>query len=385
MKMRAALVMSCGLALASPALAGTHDILVGLDQKVTYDANGQVNGAPGHDAVLVMDVSNPAKPRIRASLPLMNSLLGPPTNLQITPDGKLGLVANSVVNQQDGSGWKVVPDNKLFVIDLAANPPKLADTVTVGQQPSGMAISRKGDLALIANRAGKSVTVVGIEGGTVKALGDVPLGEQAAAVAITPDGKRAFVCLNLANKIAVLSIDGQKVTYDKALDIPSAFNPYNIDVTADGKYVIASNTGAMANNGDAEVVIEATGPHPHVVDIMSPGNGPEGFAISPNGKWAAAPLLLGSGAKDSDWFKTENGELVVMAVGAGGRLTVTGKAPLGALPEGIAFSPDSDYIYVGNYMDKDLQVFRISNGKVAQVGGSIKLPGQPASMRGPAR
>jgi hypothetical protein len=149
--------------------------------------------------------------------------------------------------------------------------------------------------------------------------------------------------------------------------------------------VIASNTGAMANNGDAEVVIEATGPHPHVVDIMSPGNGPEGFAISPNGKWAAAPLLLGSGAKDSDWFKTENGELVVMAVGAGGRLTVTGKAPLGALPEGIAFSPDSDYIYVGNYMDKDLQVFRISNGKVAQVGGSIKLPGQPASMRGPAR
>ncbi len=32
----------------------------------------------------------------------MNSLLGPPSNLQITPDGKLGLVANSVVNNQDG-------------------------------------------------------------------------------------------------------------------------------------------------------------------------------------------------------------------------------------------------------------------------------------------
>jgi len=35
-----------------------------------------------------MDISNPAKPRIRASLPLANSLLGPPTNLQITPDAK---------------------------------------------------------------------------------------------------------------------------------------------------------------------------------------------------------------------------------------------------------------------------------------------------------
>jgi DNA-binding beta-propeller fold protein YncE len=315
----------------------------------------------------------------------MNSLLGPPTNLQITPDGKLGLVANSVVMNQDGSGWKIAPDNKLFVIDMNATPPKLADTVTVGMQPSGMAISRNGDLALIANRAGKSVSVLSIQNGAVKLLGDVAMEQEAAAVVISPDGKRAFVCLNLVNKIAVLAIDGQKVTYDKSLDIPSAVNPYNVDITADGKYVIASNTGAQQNNGDAEVVIEATGAHPHVVDIMSPGNGPEGFAISPNGKWAAVPLLLGSGAKDSDWFKTKSGELVVMAVGPGGKLTVTGKAALGGLPEAIAYSPNSDYIYVGNYVDKDLQVFRLNNGKPVQVGPDMKLPGQPASMRGLAR
>jgi hypothetical protein len=71
--------------------AGTNDILIGLDEKITYGPDGLVNGPPGKEAVLVMDVSNPAKPRIRASLPLMNSLLGPPTNLQITPDGRLGL------------------------------------------------------------------------------------------------------------------------------------------------------------------------------------------------------------------------------------------------------------------------------------------------------
>jgi DNA-binding beta-propeller fold protein YncE len=385
MNTRAALLLSCGLLTASPAVAGVHDILIGLDAKITYDANGQVNGPPGKDAVLVLDVSNPAKPRIRASLPLMNSLLGPPTNLQIAPDGKLGLVANSVVMNQDGSAWKVAPDNKLFVIDLNATPPKLTDTVTVGMQPSGMAISRKGDLALIANRAGKSVSVLSIESGAVKSLGDVPMDQEAAAVTIAPDGRRAFVCLNLVNKIAVLTIDGQKVTYDKSLDIPAALNPYNIDITPDGKYVIASNTGGTKNHGDAEVIIEATGPHPHVIDIMSPGNGPEGFAISPNGKFAAAPLLLGSGAKASDWFKTKGGQLVVMSIGPNGKLTVTGKSPLGALPEGIAYSPNSDYIYVGNYLDKDLQVFHVVNGKPMPFGLNIKLPGQPASMRGLAR
>jgi DNA-binding beta-propeller fold protein YncE len=287
-----------------------------------------------------------------------------------------------VVMNQDGSAWKTAPDTKLFVIDLNANPPKMTDTVTVGAQPSGIAISHKGDLALTANRAGKSVSVLSIENGTVKSLGDVPLEQEAAAVAITPDGKRAFVCLNLVNKVAVLSIDGQKVTYDKAMDIPAGFNPYNIDITPDGKYLIASNTGAQKNNADAEVIIDPTGPHPHVIDLMSPGTGPEGFAISPNGKIAATPLLLGSGAKPSDWFKTKGGQLVVMSIGPNGKLTVTGKAPLGGLPEGIAYSPNSEYVYVGNYIDKDLQVFRLVNGKPVQVGPNMKLPGQPASMRG---
>src|SRR5215510_11520004 len=163
----AALLSGLMLLTGLAANAGTNDILIGLDSKITYGPDGQVNGAPGNDAVLVMDVSNPAKPRIRASLPLMNSLLGPPTNLQISPDGKLGLVANSVVMNQDGSAWKVAPDDKLFVIDLTADPPKLADTMTVGMQPSGLAISSKGDLALIANRAGKSVTVLSIQSSKV--------------------------------------------------------------------------------------------------------------------------------------------------------------------------------------------------------------------------
>jgi hypothetical protein len=45
-----------------------------------------------------------------------------------------------------------VPDNRLWVIDLAANPPQLIDTVTVGRQPSGLSINRAGNLALVAAR-----------------------------------------------------------------------------------------------------------------------------------------------------------------------------------------------------------------------------------------
>lgn len=380
----AALVTCLALLVGQSANAATSDILIGLDEKVSFGPDGQANGPPGKDAVLVMDVSNPAKPKIRASLPLMNSLLGPPTNLQITPDGKLGLVANSVTHVQDGDAWKVSFDDKLFVIDLTASPPKLIDTVTVGKQPSGLSISKKGDLALIANRAGKSVSVVSIQGTTVKAVGEVPMEQEAAAVVITPDGKRAFVCMNLVNKVGVLTIDGTKVTYDKSLDIPSAFNPYNIDVTPDGKFAVSSHTGAQGLNADAEVSIDTSGAHPHVVDITAPGTGAEGFAIAPNGKWAVTPLIEGSGAKPTAWNYTKGGHAALMSVGPGGKLTVINKAPIGALPEGVAFSPDSQYVYIGNYIDKDLQIFRISAGRLLTVG-TIALPGQPASVRGPAR
>ena len=375
-------VMPAWLPAAGPATAGPNDILIGLDAKVTYGPDGSVNGAPGKDEVLVMDVTTPAKPAIRARLPLINSLLGPPTNLQITPDGKLGLVANSVLHTPDANGFKVSPDERLFVIDLTATPPKLADTVTVGKQPSGLAISRKGDLALVANRNGKSVSVLSIVNGKVSLVGDVPVEQEADAVAIAPDGKRAFVCLNLANRVGVLSIDGQKVTYDKTLDIPVAFNPYNIDVTPNGKFAIVSTTGAGKNNGDTMAVIDATGPHPRTVFVMTPGNGPEGFAISPDGKYVAAALLLGTGAKQSDWFKTKGGELALISLDSStGEMEVKSRAPLGGLPEGLAFSPKSDYVYVGNYFDTDLQVFRTQGGTLKQVGANIKLGGQPASMR----
>jgi DNA-binding beta-propeller fold protein YncE len=375
-------LMAALLVAAAVAKAGPNDILIGLDEKVTIGQDGPVNGASGKDEVLVMDVSKPAKPVIRARLPLMNSLQGPPTNLQITPDGKLGLVANSVLNTPDGTGFKVAPDDRLFVIDLTAAPPQLADTVTVGKQPSGLAISHKGDLALVANRNGKSVSVLSIVGGKVSVVGEVPVEQEAAAVAITPDGKRAFVCLNLANRVGVLNIDGQKVTYDKTMDMPVAFNPYNVDITPNGKFAIVSTTGAGKNNGDTIAVIDTSGLHPHVIYVMTPGTGPEAFAISPDGKWVAAALLLGSAAKQGDWFRTKGGELVLMALDPNtGEMTERSRVPLGGLPDALAFSPKSDFLYVGNFFDADLQVFRILGGNLKQVGPNMSLGGQPASMR----
>src|SRR5690606_27699965 len=250
-------VWACGAAtlLAVPGLASAEMMIVGNDQKVTWDDAGQVVlSAPGEDKISIVDIgSDPENPTIVADLELMNSIFGPPTNVAITPDGTLALAANSM-NWVQGDAWKAAPDNKLYVIDLEADPPALIDTVEVGDQPSGMAISQAGDLALIANRAGNSISVVSIQGKQVEHVGEVDMGGQVAAVAITPDGTRALAAKFPEHKVSLLAIDGQNVTYD-GQDIPVGLWPYNVAITPDGRLALTADNGASgASDGHVDTV-----------------------------------------------------------------------------------------------------------------------------------
>ena len=378
------LILAAALLAATPLHAAEH-LLVGLDGKLFFEASGPRNGAPGADAVLVVDLSDPAKPRIAASLPLPNSVAGPPTNLQITPDGKVGLVASSLVNQPKDDAFTATPDDVLHVLDLSATPPRLVETIKVGRMPSGLAIRRQGDLALVANRAGKSVSVLSISGTTVRQVAEIPVDDEVAAVAITPDGTRAFVAKNTVHKVGVLRIEGTNVTYDKAWDMPGGLGVYNVDVTPDGRLVLAANTGV---GGDGHVdtlsVIDARATPPRVVDQVVVGDGPEGMAVSPDGKHAIAVLLRGSAAPHSAWSYGPKGAVVLLGI-RDGRVRVLNEVEVGNLPEGVAFSGDGRYAYVGNYVDRTLQVFRIEGDRIAATGTSLALPGQPASVRGVAR
>jgi len=373
--------------IASPAWA--DPMIVGNDQKVVFDAEGNRSFvAPGKDTITVVDITNREAPKIVANFTLMNSIFGPPTNLVITPDERLAIVANSVNWVQDGANWKPAPDNKLYVFDLKATPPAHIATVEVGKQPSGLSINSRGDLALIANRNEKSISVVSIQGKDVKLIDTVPMGDEVAAVAITPDGKRALAAKFPVHKVAVLDIDGQKVTYNSKLDMPVGQWPYNIDITPNGKIAITAdngNSGAPDGHVDTVSVIDLEANPPRVIDRVVVGDAPEGFAISPKGDIAVAVLLGGASVPKSAWFNTKrNGSIVVLKID-GKKVTKIGEVEVGGLPEGAVFSPDGRYLYVGNYTDSDVSVLKVDGTRVTDTGKKLKLPGQPASMRGRAR
>jgi len=372
------------------AAAHAQFLVIGDDNKLYWDDTGKtVFTEPGKDEVVIVDIKDPEAPKIAATLPLMNTVIGPPTNLGITPDESLALVANSLAYQSAGAGWKTVPDNKLFVIDLQSKPPKVIATVEVGRQPSGLAINRMGDLVLIANRADNSISVLTVNGKEVKLVDTVPMGDSVSAVAITPDGKHALASKCAVNKVAWLDIDGQKVTYSK-IDFGVGVFPFNVQITADGRFGLTVNPGnaGVPDGGAGSVtVIDLKATPPHVVDYLGVDHFPEGLAINPTGDLAVALALNGSGgtlAKDA-WFAHPNTIVDVLST-AGGTVRKLGAVNAGRQAEGVAFSPNGKYLYVanfyvGNFTPGNLQIYRVQGDRLIDIGKVLRLPGHPASMR----
>ena len=373
----------------TPAPAGKRELMiVGNDEKQSWDDAGKaVIGEPGHDSVSIIDIgTDPLAPKILVSLPLDNTIVGPPTNLAITPDESIALVANSMNVVTDKGVRKLVPDNRLWVIDLTTTPPKLIDTVTVGKQASGMSINRAGTLALIANRADNSISVMRIAGKKVTLIDTVPMGDQVAHVQFTPDGKRAFAVKFAAHKVAMLEIAGEKVTYNK-VDIPAGLWPYNLDITPDGTLALTAdngNAGAADGSVDTVTVFDIEANPPRAIDKVVVGDAPEGFVMSPTGKMAVAVLLNGTNAAKTAFYYHRNAVVVALKID-GKKVTRSNQVEVRGLPEGVVFSRSGQYLYVGNFIDQDISILRVEGDQLVNTGKSLQLPGHPASMRGPTR
>jgi DNA-binding beta-propeller fold protein YncE len=383
----AAAMVVGALVSANSTSAFSQTLIVGNDEKQGWDENAKpIFHEPGKDTLSVIDIAKPEAPRVAATIPLINSIVGPPTNLAIHPSGEIALVANSLEPITQGWAHRLDPDNKVFLIDLKAIPPKVIGTITAGKQPSGMAISPKGDLALVANRADGTISVLSIRGKDVLVVDTVAVGagtDSVSAVAITPDGKRALAVKAAANKVALMSIDGQKVSYDKR-DLPAGIFPYNIAVTPDGKLALTADTGnggSSDGNADTVSVIDLEADPPRVIDHVTVGDSPEGLAISPKGDLAVTVEARGSNMPKTSFFYHQGGAVTALKID-GKKVTRAGEISVGALPEAVAFSPDGSYLYVGNFIDGDLWVLKVDGTALTDTSQRFKLPGHPASMRG---
>lgn len=152
-----------------------------------------------------------------------------PYNVQITPNGKLALVANNGKN-----GFPDGHADTVSVVDLEASPPRTIDHVTVGDAPEGLAISPDGTLAVAPllqgsappfankwffNRKG-AIAVLRIEGKKVTLVDTVETGRFPEGVGFSRDGRHLFVGDLADSQVTIFKVEGAKLTRAVAIDLP---------------------------------------------------------------------------------------------------------------------------------------------------------------------
>jgi gliding motility-associated-like protein len=317
------------------------------------------------------------------SFPAINNGTGKVTaTISVTPQQ---IAYAYITNQQAGT---------VSVVNTSTNA--VATTITVGQRPTGVAISPDGTKVYITNQSDNSISVISTITNKVTATFQLQISSP-TGIALSPDGTRIYVVNlginslsvldaatgNLISSIAVggypvgvvVSPDGSNVYVTNSSNnitdyniakgntttIPVANGPYEAVISPDGTTLYVTNSGTNT----ISVVNLSTGTISTTIQV---GNNPEGIAISPDG---------------STLFVTNVTSGTVSVINAGTNI-VTATIPVGSQPTGVSFTSDGAEAYVTNKGDNTVSVISTTGNQVTAtfpVGagpeslGSFILPG----------
>jgi len=346
---------------------------------VLVDGVNTVPANPAADTVTVIDLGA-TPPKAVAEVPVPTSVVGPPSSVAIARDESFALVTGAM-KLDPADPKKLVPDDKLTVIDLKASPPKVSAQLQAGKGAAGVSINRAGTLALVANRSEGTVSVFSVAGNTLTPVGKVALGDDKSGpshAAIAPDGKTALVTRDGDNKISVLSIDGNKVEYTKR-DISAGLRPYGLDIHPNGKLAVVANIGTGSGDADTASLIDIEAKPARVVHTITVGQTPEGIALSPDGAYVAISVMNGSNKPKNNPFFNDYGLVKVLSV-KGNELVPLTEAKVGHWCQGLAWSKGNRTLLVQCMVQKEIMAFSF-DGKELKPAGSIKVSAGPAGIR----
>ncbi len=256
---------------------------------------------------------------------------------------------------------------RLFDSRVSFPAPSLSYTVPVSASPEGVAISRDGRRAYVANRGEGSITM--LDTATGRAFVPTPLVNAAAGgavrgIAASPDGRRLYAdyydgtsgergyfVLNAVNN-AIL----ERVSLGAGQPLAQGANPQGIAVSPDGRLLY------LADNHDGAAVTVRDLSAGQTIASVTVGAGavPRGVAAAPDGQKA---YLAFAGPNVIKVFDVQS-------------RSVTATIPVGASPAAVAVAPDGARVYVANELDSSVTVIdAAANQVLATLLAGFSMPG----------
>ncbi len=212
-----------------------------------------------------------------------------PTTIGLTPEGDLAFVANSDFH---GDHPRV---NVVSIIQTATMAP-LAN-LPACDMPHGVKVNHAGTFVYVSCMNSDEILEIDrlsfrirrrhkTGAGSPQPMSAMHTSSPAAAaaamdcaptfVSVSPDDRRLYVACNHGNTLQVLDA----ATLSLVKEIPTGAGAYNVEPSADGRWVIVTNKKAQSISlVDAQMLTEAA-------RISTSKKLPHGVAYSPDGRWA---------------------------------------------------------------------------------------------------
>ncbi|HKU64097.1 MAG TPA: YncE family protein [Rhizomicrobium sp.] len=337
---------------------------------------------PTPDSVSILDLGH-YPPKVLGSVEIPASMIGSPNAVAVGAKEKFAIVtASQKFNPADPT--HPAADDKVSVIDLSdPAKPKLLQTLSSGPMASGVAINKSGNLVLVAAKGDGAIYIFRLAGKKLTPAGKVDLGAGAQPVDVifAPDGRKAYAVVQSVNKIVELAVKGSNVTRT-GNDVTSGRSPYGAVMSHDGAWLFVTNLQGAPEGEDRTGTIGILDVKAHKLAASVPvGRTPEHATLSPDGKYYA--VVLGNGAataKSDPNYDKVVGILKVFAVGPG-TLDEVARADTCHWAQGAAWSDDGRLLFQQCAAERQIQVFRFDGHALVQdKDAALSFESRPGSM-----
>jgi len=187
---------------------------------ITPDGKMALVSRDGDDRISVLSIEGTKVEHTKRDL---NAGLRP-YGVDISSKGDIAVVANIGRGQGDA--------DTASLIDLRANPPRVVDTITVGQTPEGIKLSPDGSLVAIIAMNGSNkprqspffndhgnLVLLRVSGGKLSKVAEAPIGHWSQGAAFSPDGRTILVGNMVEKEVWVFEWDGSALKQTAKLKV----------------------------------------------------------------------------------------------------------------------------------------------------------------------